>query len=805
MHNPVQIVLNAQHYINRVDPLPGGGNKDFFEGLDDDFKKHKQNLVEELQSLSVEKSFNEDPLIYARVELQSSAWAKSHRPTTQMFPTNKIRTMSGNELGSLIVELKKSDIAAIQEKVLSAEDETNWVINEKTKKLESKPRRIRSEVGAITHIQLYSSSDRRKFSIEQAMKWLNDPRTGNSYYIETFFSEKAWDKNNDHERAELAQKMMADFHKKLKSLKVPIEVSMVNTEWTPNALLVIKMIREGGASIQDHQALINFLDQQQIVRTIILPPILQSANSLGKAEYPISLVSPELDNLPVVGIIDTGVADVSNLTSWKVGGADFLDEEDQELSHGTFIAGLIAGGSDLNSTNELNEKSCKFYDLGLHPAHTAYASYYPRGFLDFLEQLDEEISIAVKSGVRIFNMSLSVELPVEDNSYSLFANVLDQISDKYDIIFVLPTGNLTEVTLRKPWPSTDDDCLKLLAEYRHQGKDKVYQPAESLRSITVGAVDPICPLGHLRPSRYTRKGPGPSYGVKPDVVHVGGRYEANSGLFSISNNGELFQDCGTSFASPLVAKTLAALDHSIEGRIEREALSALLIHNARIPSWLESKKLSKIAKDFVGAGLPQNSSQSLMVYDNEITMVFSGMLSQRQKMIFDFSWPACLVNDAGKCRGKAKLTTVYRPPINRDNGAEFVLVNIDSWLRQEDIHPTTKKITFKNRLVSENSDYGLEKERITEGVKWWPVNKAEKIFPRGIGSSSQWRLVIEPLARSGYVIEEPIPFSVVLTISDHTNTENVFNAVRSQFQASGVQISDIRTALQSRLRPNTRG
>lgn len=735
MNNPVQIVLNAQNYVGRVDPPPGGGNKDFFEGMDKDFKTHKQNLVQELQSLTLEKSFNEDPLIYARVELQSAAWAKSHRPTTQVFPTNKMRTMSGNELGSIIVELTKNDIEAVQAKVLSAEDETNWVMNDKSGKLESKPRKVRSEVGAITHIRPYSSVDRRKFSLEVAMKWLADPRTGNAYYIETFFSQRSLKNKDLLDREKLIIKMKTNFVKRIKSLKIPIEITEVKNEWTTNTLFVIKMIRENGATPEDHQILINFLDHQQIVRSILLPPVLQSASSLGKSEYSVKLPTPSVEDLPIVGIIDSGVAAVSNLDSWQIGTSNYLDADDQELSHGTFIAGLIAGGNTLNSANELSEKNCKFYDLGLHPVDHTYTSYYPHGFLDFLEQLDTEISVAVKSGVRIFNMSLSVSLPVEDNSYSLFANILDQIADKHDIIFVLPTGNLTDSTVRKPWPSSDDDCLKLLAEYRHQGKDKVYQPAESLRSITVGAVDPVCTEGHLKPSRYTRKGPCSSYGLKPDVVHIGGRFEENSGLFSISSDGELLQGCGTSYASPLVAKTLAALDHSIEGKIEREALAALLIHNASVPNWLQSKKLSKIAKDFVGAGFPKISDQTLMVYDNEITMVFNGLISNKQKMIFDFSWPSCLVNSLGKCRGKAKLTTVYRPPIDRNNGAEFVLVNIDSWLRQEDIHSTTKKVSFKNRLTSESTDFGLEKERVTEGVKWWPVNKAEKVFPRGVGSS----------------------------------------------------------------------
>ena len=59
--------------------------------------------------------------------------------------------------------------------------------------------------------------------------------------------------------------------------------------------------------------------------------------------------------------------------------------------------------------------------------------------------------------------------------------------------------------------------------------------------------------------------------------------------------------------------------------------------------------------------------------------------------------------------------------------------------------------------------------------------------------------MVEPLTRADYVIKEPIPFSVIVTISDPNQVEDVFNAVRSQLQSEGVQLSDIRTALRPRL------
>lgn len=167
---------------------------------------------------------------------------------------------------------------------------------------------------------------------------------------------------------------------------------------------------------------------------------------------------------------------------------------------------------------------------------------------------------------------------------------------------------------------------------------------------------------------------------------------------------------------------------------------------------------------------------------------------------FDFAWPRSLVSSDGQCRGGVKLTLVYRPPIDRQYGAEFVLVNIDAWLRQEVVNLDTGEIAFKNRLKN-NTDHGIEKERVTHGAKWWPVKRIQQTFTRGVGQSSQWRLVLAPLCRSEFSIpDEGVPFCVVLTISDHAGKENIFDEVRQQLQASGVKIADIKIALSTQIR-----
>jgi hypothetical protein len=130
-----------------------------------------------------------------------------------------------------------------------------------------------------------------------------------------------------------------------------------------------------------------------------------------------------------------------------------------------------------------------------------------------------------------------------------------------------------------------------------------------------------------------------------------------------------------------------------------------------------------------------------------------------------------------------------------------VLVNIDAWLRQATIDAETGEISYANRLKS-RTEYGIERERVVHGAKWWPVKHFAQKFPRGVGKSSQWRLVLEPLCRADFALadEKTVPFCTILTISDPKGEADVFNEVRQELQANGVQVADIRVALSPQIR-----
>jgi hypothetical protein len=142
---------------------------------------------------------------------------------------------------------------------------------------------------------------------------------------------------------------------------------------------------------------------------------------------------------------------------------------------------------------------------------------------------------------------------------------------------------------------------------------------------------------------------------------------------------------------------------------------------------------------------------------------------------------------------------VSSPPLDQRFGAEFVRINIEASLQQEQI-AKSGKISWKGQLEPlylppSNLEHPYEAERVEHGMKWSPVKVSGGRMPNGRGSSSNWRLVVSYLSRSNdqEMPVEGIPFTALLTISDLAKEQPVFTEMRQQL-LQNVQIADIRTA-----------
>lgn len=547
-----------------------------------------------------------------------------------------------------------------------------------------------------------------------------------------------------------------------------------------------------------HTKLLYFLDRHPLVKRITLPPITTKSNTSPFVRKGTPVKMPTIDgntSYPKLCIVDGGVSDVFG--DWIQDRWELISPDDKNEHHGSFIAGLAVIGKELNGDEVCKEKNgCHIIDLDIFPSQS-YDSYYsnPFGFFNELEIAVQELK--ARTGVRIFNFSLNFEEHVTSNGYSIPAQILDKIAEDNDIIFVISAGNIHPRSVRKEWTLDPVEVLKTFVSTRN---DSLKVPAESCRNISVSALNPpdIDGVVPYSLSNYSCRGVSSRTGLKPDLAHVGGsgtkHHTKGHGLFSVNEHGHIEDGCGTSYATPNVAKTIASLENAIEGDVSRETLMALSIHHAIVPEPFNDRQLNTVAKHLIGFGMPQSSQEILEGGENAITLVFANRITVGRKLSFNFSWPSCLVK-SGKCIGKVRLTIVSTPPLNYRYGSEFIRVNIDARLRQ-----LQNDGSYKGRLdaiYAPKSGKGslYEKDQIEHAFKWSPIKVYEKEFSKGVGPSTDWRLDVVYLTRDGErVPQNGIPFTVILTIFDPKEEEPVFNDMRQTLQSIGVQTVDIKTA-----------
>jgi hypothetical protein len=779
-NNPVQIVLNDEAFLRAPDPKRGGTDKDFFESQDAAFVQHRNALLTRLDAVEQDVKLSPyGPLCYLRVRMRPEAIAKSYRPNRAIFVSDQFPYVGAGAPGELFFRAPLIHFHRLRTRIAAAEDRGETRRSRTTGEPYHYVTRARCEVGAIDFMELAPSTLKRGFAADAAVAALTDPRAASGYLVELFETQPLID-TGDHDalgfRRSLTslQTILNESGSGLLATLLPspggapaIEV-ILTTSPEPPRLEDRRVIQAGQTEIvtpvridQDvrrHETVLQRLAEHPLVRRIRFPIMIEpteTQSSATPARFP-TLQRVVDGHYPKVGVIDTGIA--SPLAAWVLDRHDFLDTTDCDPSHGTMVAGMLVGARGANNPQLGREDDgCDLVDLPLMPRVPFLSVYGQRGFEAFLEELEAAIGEARDQyGVRVFNMSLNVVAPVDADSYSIYAARLDDIQDRLGVVIVNSAGNLDASEWRSPWPGKPMQVLAALAS--RPNPDTIFMPCESVRAIAVGALNPPGST-HIEaaPATYTRRGPGLKVGVKPDIAHFGGTGDLTiphtTHLVSCGPTGQQVQTRGTSFAAPLAAKTLAALDVATGERLEPRTLRAFLIHNSTIPAPLAPSRLRDIARQFVGFGQPSSAAAMLETDDHAITMVFESRLTAGERrpaiLRFDFQWPAPLVDAATRaCRGRVQMTLVYDAPINQSFGTEFVRVNLDAHLRQRQLQdrrdgtPSFHDQVSQAFLPQKGRLTIPEKSLIDHGLKWWPSKRyaadlvVELVNQRNGGSKS---------------------------------------------------------------------
>lgn len=835
--NPVQIVLNDEAFLRAPDPKRGGSDKDFFEGRDSAFVEHRNSLVVQLDRIEEEvKRWSFGPLCYLRVRMRTEAIAKSYRPNRAIFLADQFPCVGAGAPGELFFRAPLIHFHRLRRYIASAEDRGEARLSRETGRPYHFVSRARCEVGAIEIIELAPSNLKRGFAADAAVAALSDPRAASGYIVELFETQPLLSTNNQdvlgfYRSVTSLQSVFLEGGTGLLATLLPSPggvpaIEVILTASTEPPRIEDRRVVQAGArdivapvridsEVRRHETLLRRLAEHPLVRRIRFPILIETteAQTAGTPD-PFPLIRRIADGrYPKVGVIDTGVT--GPLKAWVLDRHDFLSETECDPGHGTLVSGVLIGARAANSPRLGSEEDgCDIVDLPLMPRVSFLSVYGQRGFEAFLEELEAAITEARNQhGVRVFNMSLNVVASVDPDAYSMYAARLDNIQDRLGVLIVNSAGNLSSNEWRAPWQAKPAQVLASLAA--RMNPDTIYVPCESVRAVAVGALNPPGST-HIEsaPATYTRRGPGLKVGVKPDVAHFGGTGDpANpqkTHLVSCDVIGNQVHTRGTSFAAPLVAKTIAALDIATGERLEPRTLRAFLIHNAAVPQPLISSRLRDVARQFVGFGQPSSASAMLETDDHAITMVFESRLTAGERkpaiLRFNFQWPAPLVDVTTRaCRGHVQMTLVYDAPINQAFGTEFVRVNLSAHLRQRqpidrrDGNPSFRDEISQAFLPRTGKLTIPERSLIEHGLKWWPTKRYEADFSAGVGSSAEWRLEVESVVRAEATFPaEGIPFSLILAIKDDQGSAPIFQTFRQALLASRVDMQDIRTAVRLR-------
>jgi hypothetical protein len=278
-----------------------------------------------------------------------------------------------------------------------------------------------------------------------------------------------------------------------------------------------------------------------------------------------------------------------------------------------------------------------------------------------------------------------------------------------------------------------------------------------------------------------------------------------TGLLASATDGASIPVCGTSYAAPLISRTLAELDLLTDQALTPRTLRALMLHNADAPQPLTQRGLRDLARQFVGFGKPPSAIQMLETSDSKITIVFESLLTagtQRPAIMrFGFEWPQTLTDPfTGACSGSVRITLVYEPPLDPAFGAEFARVNLDASLKQQ--QPVPRRDGGPS-FSDQSKMWGLpattrlplnERALIDHGLKWWPAKRYTASLSNN-GSSNIWRLEVASVTRAETAFpSDGIPFSLILSIEDPDGQRPIFQNFRRYLQTRGTQIDDIRIA-----------
>lgn len=683
----------------------------------------------------------------ARVILKKEALAKSHRPT-HLFEKDSCPIIGGEDFGHLLVSVTSSGLDELEKDVARGSTAD-----------------LKADVSTLRRIEPYTADDAAGDGGLVKLQRLVEQHRPDQLRIRLF----------RHGRSRADGAVYEEFLKLAHILKLEVPESLPY-------LSDLLLFRVRGVTPDVIPALANFVGTQSIgfVPEFEVTAQYVPVGKIKEADFPAPISGVEY---PIVGLIDSGTDPTNKLLqAWVVDrDEDDVPRADQDNSHGTFVAGLLANGFNLNHKDpQFPRTQCRIVDVVAVPKPTT-----PLMEDDLLNTIRR--AVRKYPQVKVWNLSLSrKDMVCRDDAFSEFGMELDEIQRLFDVSFVSCAGNFEELPLRG-WPPEN------LGE-----RDRIHPPADSALGVSVGAMAHVDrPSSRVRPrepSPFSRRGPGAAYLPKPEVCHIGGNCDGQLnyrqvGVLSVGTSGQVCEAIGTSFSTPIVASILANIRSGTASPMSRTLAKALLVHSAA----LGHGPIDAAELRYRGFGVPGDLSDVLTCPPWQATLIFEPELHPSKKLFAraDFPIPKCFRRPDGRVEGEFLMTLVYDPPLSPNAGAEYCQTNVDVSLGTYDIGKNGKA-AHESKIPLEPRDYGklYEQHLVEHGFKWSPV----KVYRKSLEATGgqRWRLMLNLLYRASVVsAAEPQRAALVVTLLDPSRQKPVYDEVVRAMQTSGWPTLDL--------------
>jgi len=417
---------------------------------------------------------------------------------------------------------------------------------------------------------------------------------------------------------------------------------------------------------------------------------------------------------PIVGVLDTGIADIDHLHPWKhIKKFSSYPEEYCYQGHGTFVSGIIEYGDELNKSKYTTLHGVRLFNATVYPDENK-EKIYPDELIEHIREAIEQ-----NNDIKIWNLSLGTKEEADLDEFSDFGMALDNIQDENNVLIIKSAGNCLNFTKQMP-------------------KNRIAKSADSTRSLVVGALaETQGPYDYAEPntpSPFTRTGPGPNSIIKPDLVFFGGNAGMRNGSMCVTGvpsfaiDGKLAYDVGTSFSTPWVSRIAAELAYLVKDEFDPLLVRALMIQNAKYPGQCSMRMADKVSQ--MGFGMPVGAHDILYNSEDEITLILRDTLDRGSFIeMFDFPYPKSLIDENGFFVGQIIVTLITKSLLDAKQAGEYCQSNIDvlfgTYSTEKD--RDTSKPTIKNpKGVDEAKNILLDSCYSTRAKGTYPSNGFER-------------------------------------------------------------------------------